>query len=94
VAEQGSAPSGIDTRIPNMARMYDDALGGKDNFAGDLEAVQKLFSFSPENKDVPGPTGGFSPARSSSPRSMVSASFSIWGPACPARAMCMKSSGT
>jgi S-adenosyl methyltransferase len=53
VAERGSAPSGIDTRIPNMARMYDYALGGKDNFAADREAVEKLFSFSPENRDVP-----------------------------------------
>jgi hypothetical protein len=53
VAEQESGPSGIDTRIPNMARMYDYALGGKDNFAADREAVEKLFSFSPENRDVP-----------------------------------------
>jgi hypothetical protein len=53
VAEQESAPPGIDTRIPNMARMYDYALGGKDNFAADREAVEKLFSFSPENKYVP-----------------------------------------
>jgi S-adenosyl methyltransferase len=48
-----TAPTGIDTRIPNMARMYDYALGGKDNFAADREAVEKLFSFSPENRDVP-----------------------------------------
>jgi len=53
VAGQESAQSGIDTRIPNMARMYDYALGGKDNFAADREAVEKLFSFSPENRDVP-----------------------------------------
>lgn len=53
MAEQESAPPGIDTRIPNMARMYDYALGGKDNFAADREAVQKLFSFAPENKYVP-----------------------------------------
>ena len=53
MAEQESAPPGIDTRIPNMARMYDYALGGKDNFAADRAAVEKLFSFSPENKYVP-----------------------------------------
>jgi SAM-dependent methyltransferase len=53
VAEQEPVPVGIDTRIPNMARMYDYALGGKDNFAADRAAVEKLFSFSPENKDVP-----------------------------------------
>jgi hypothetical protein len=27
--------------------------GGRDNFAADREAVEKLFSFSPENKHVP-----------------------------------------
>ena len=53
MGEQESAPRGTDPRIPNMARMYDYALGGKDNFAADREAVRKLFSFSPENRDVP-----------------------------------------
>jgi S-adenosyl methyltransferase len=53
VAEQESALRRTNPRIPNMARMYDYALGGKDNFAADREAVQKLFSFSPENRDVP-----------------------------------------
>jgi S-adenosyl methyltransferase len=53
VAEQETAPPGIDVRIPNMARMYDYALGGKDNFAADRAAVQQLFSLAPENKDVP-----------------------------------------
>jgi hypothetical protein len=33
--------------------MYDYALGGKDNFAADREAVERLFAFAPENKDVP-----------------------------------------
>ena len=53
MAEQESVPPGPDARTPNMARMYDYALGGKDNFAADREAVQKLFSFAPENRDVP-----------------------------------------
>jgi hypothetical protein len=44
VVEQESAPPGIDTRIPNMARMYDYALGGKDNFAADREAVDEGFT--------------------------------------------------
>ena len=33
--------------------MYDYALGGKDNFAADREAVQKLFRLAPENAFVP-----------------------------------------
>ena len=53
MAEQQSAPLGIDTQFPNMARMYDYALGGKDNFAADRGAVEKLFSLSPENRHVP-----------------------------------------
>ena len=53
MGEQESAVPGFDTKIPNMARMYDYALGGKDNFAADRDAVEKLFSLSPENRDVP-----------------------------------------
>jgi hypothetical protein len=52
LARQESAPPGIDVRTPNIARMYDYALGGKDNFAADRAAVEKLFSFAPENRDV------------------------------------------
>ncbi|MFI6481068.1 SAM-dependent methyltransferase [Nonomuraea sp. NPDC050663] len=47
------APPGIDARTPNMARMYDYALGGKDNFESDRQAVGKLFAMSPENRYVP-----------------------------------------
>ena len=36
-----------------MARMYDYAFGGKDNFAADRAAVEKLFQMSPENRYVP-----------------------------------------
>ncbi|NUR85501.1 MAG: hypothetical protein HOY71_15580, partial [Nonomuraea sp.] len=43
----------MDTQRPNMARMYDYALGGKDNFVADREAVERLFSMSPENRYVP-----------------------------------------
>ena len=53
MAEEEQAPPGVDTRIPNMARMYDYALGGKDNFASDREAVQNLFQLAPENVYVP-----------------------------------------
>lgn len=44
------APTGIDTTRPSIARIYDYALGGKDNFAVDREAAEKLFA-------VGGPSG-------------------------------------
>jgi SAM-dependent methyltransferase len=53
MAEDEPALPGIDIRRPNMARMYDYALGGKDNFASDREAVQNLFRLAPENAYVP-----------------------------------------
>ncbi|GAA2044330.1 SAM-dependent methyltransferase [Catenulispora yoronensis] len=46
-------PVQLQTDRPNMARMYDYALGGKNNFAADRAAVERLFSLSPENKYVP-----------------------------------------
>ena len=53
MAEDEHALPGIDIRRPNMARMYNYALGGKDNFASDREAVQNLFRLAPENAYVP-----------------------------------------
>lgn len=46
-------PAQLQADRPNMARMYDYALGGKDNFAADRQAVERLFALSPENKYVP-----------------------------------------
>lgn len=37
------AASGLDISIPNVARIYDFLLGGKDNFAADREAAGKLL---------------------------------------------------
>jgi hypothetical protein len=37
------APAGIDVRVPSVARMYDYYLGGKDNFAADREAAEKMI---------------------------------------------------
>jgi S-adenosyl methyltransferase len=53
MAEDEHAPPDVDIRTPNMARMYDYALGGKDNFAADREAVENLFRLAPENAYVP-----------------------------------------
>jgi hypothetical protein len=41
-------PGGIDTGTPNVARIYDYLLGGKDNFAADREAAQQLIAVIPD----------------------------------------------
>ncbi len=41
MAEASRAGLGIDTSVPNIARMYDYWLGGKDNFAADREAAER-----------------------------------------------------
>jgi hypothetical protein len=40
-------PPKIDSSIPHSARMYDYYLGGKDNFAADREAAEKLLAGMP-----------------------------------------------
>ncbi|MCW2887605.1 MAG: hypothetical protein QOE54_3654 [Streptosporangiaceae bacterium] len=45
----GSAESlGFDPTTPNIARMYDYFLGGKDNFAADREAADQVMRLAPE----------------------------------------------
>lgn len=41
------APPGVDPAIPNGARIYDAMLGGKDNFAADRAAVEKMLQVNP-----------------------------------------------
>jgi len=43
-----SGAGGIDTSVPNVARIYDYMLGGKDNFAADREAAQQLLAAVPD----------------------------------------------
>src|SRR6266851_6224086 len=38
---------GFDTGVPNVARIYDALLGGKNNYAADREAAQELLSVVP-----------------------------------------------
>ena len=40
-------PQGLDVTVPNFARIYDWLLGGKDNFAADREAGQRLLAAVP-----------------------------------------------
>ena len=42
------APPGIDVRKPNIARVYDAFLGGKDNFAADRAVVELTLRIAPD----------------------------------------------
>jgi hypothetical protein len=42
MSDKGSLPKGIDPRTPTNARMYDYALGGKDNFAADRAVAEQM----------------------------------------------------
>jgi SAM-dependent methyltransferase len=44
----GFGTAGIDTSVPNVARIYDYLLGGKDNFAADREAARRLLAAVPQ----------------------------------------------
>ncbi len=44
----GAVLAGIDTSVPNVARIYDYILGGKDNFAADRRAAQQLLTALPD----------------------------------------------
>ncbi|MQA03577.1 MAG: hypothetical protein GEV07_12940 [Streptosporangiales bacterium] len=45
-------PTGVDTSSPNLARVYDSLLGGKDNFEVDRELHRQLEQLVPEIGDV------------------------------------------
>ncbi|MER6951116.1 SAM-dependent methyltransferase [Nonomuraea sp. NPDC000554] len=46
-----SSPEGVDPSVPNVARMYDYYLGGRDNFAADREAAQRILRLFPDTRD-------------------------------------------
>ncbi|MBB2914468.1 hypothetical protein FHS43_005780 [Streptosporangium becharense] len=50
-ATRRSGP-GLDTSVPNVARMNDYFLGGKDNFAADRRAAEKVLAIAPEVRDM------------------------------------------
>jgi SAM-dependent methyltransferase len=41
-------PEGVDSSIPNVARMYDYYLGGKDNFEADRVAAEEIIRLVPQ----------------------------------------------
>jgi SAM-dependent methyltransferase len=45
-------PPAIDTTRPSVARIYDYALGGKDNFAVDREAAESAFQLIPDAPEM------------------------------------------
>jgi O-methyltransferase involved in polyketide biosynthesis len=48
LSESGVGAAGINTSVPNVARIYDYILGGKDNFAADRQAAQQLLAAIPD----------------------------------------------
>lgn len=48
MTELSRALRGIDTTTPNVARIYDFLLGGKDNFAADRRAARQLLQAIPD----------------------------------------------
>jgi SAM-dependent methyltransferase len=47
VAADDTLPRGVDPNTPNVARMYDYALGGKDNFAVDRQVMEQVYAVVP-----------------------------------------------
>jgi len=47
----GSQPE-VDINVPSVARMYDYALGGKDNYAADREAFERLEANAPSTRPL------------------------------------------
>lgn len=44
------APAGVDPGTPNVARMYDYYLGGKNNYAADRAAAERVLALMPEGR--------------------------------------------
>nr|MDT0661187.1 SAM-dependent methyltransferase [Micromonospora sp. DSM 115978] len=51
-ASEEWAPSGVDTSVPSVARVYDWMLGGKDNFAVDRMVAQKALEITPDGPEA------------------------------------------
>jgi hypothetical protein len=70
VAQGGDAVEPFDTTRPNIARVWDYWLGGKDNFAADRELAEKMLAVHPvtaqmarENRQFPGRAVSYVAAR-------------------------------
>lgn len=45
-------PDGVDPGVPNVARMYDYYLDGKDHFASDREAAERILRLFPDTRNA------------------------------------------
>ena len=59
MTDDEQAPQGLDVSVPNMARMYDYALGGKDNYAIDRETADRMFAAFPALRELVVANRGF-----------------------------------
>jgi SAM-dependent methyltransferase len=50
--EYPGGPTGLDTSVPNVARIYDYWLGGRENFQADRAAAEQLIRLVPEAQHV------------------------------------------
>ena len=95
MGDRAAAPSEVDLNTPNVARMYDYYLGGKDNFAADREAAEKALEFAPQIRLAPEQNRAFiGPGRRATSPRRVSASSSTSGPGCRPRATSTRSPRT
>ncbi|WP_131740649.1 SAM-dependent methyltransferase [Actinomadura roseirufa] len=56
MADEREVPGEVDSAVPNIARVYDYWLGGKDNYAADRALAEKLIAIAGE--DGPNPRSG------------------------------------
>ena len=74
----------FDTTRPNIARVWDYWLGGKDNFAADRELAEKMLAVHPVSAQMARENRQFlGRARSATWRPEASGSSSMSAPACP-----------
>ena len=75
--------AGFDSATPNMARVYDYWLGGKDNYPADRAEAERLLGIYPPLRDLVRENRAFMPRLSAGPPGRVSASSSTWAPGSP-----------
>jgi len=82
---EGRAVEPFDPTRPNIARVWDYWLGGKDNFAADRELAQKMLVVHPPSAQMARENRQFLGRAAAMWRPAVSASSSTSAPACRPR---------